>query len=144
MPMITTSTRPSVPQNAGSLWMSRTSSFEPAERLVVDREMEDGEEIRLAVLGVDVDLRPLAARHHVLDVERVPAEPGGECERLLLRGRLEMDPGQAVVLELNDPGPRLDLRLPGLRPVATGPDAREARHRYSEGRRSLPRSCSAC
>jgi len=114
--------------------MSRTSvelaRVEPADRLVVDGEVEDGEEVGVAVLGVDVDLRALAPRHHVLDVERMPAEPRGERERLLLRRRLEVDPGQAVVLELSDAGPRRGLRLPGRRPVATGPDAREARHRY--------------
>src|SRR5207249_6818533 len=40
------------------------------DRLVVDREVEDDEE----VVRVVVDLRPLALREDVLEVERVPAE----------------------------------------------------------------------
>ena len=47
---------------------------QPLDRLVVDREVEDDEE----VVRVLVDLRPLALREHVLDVERVPAEALGE------------------------------------------------------------------
>ena len=62
--------------------------------------MEDGEEV--AVVDVVVDLRPLALRDDVLDVERVPAEALGEQLGLLLRRRVEVDPGQAAELELGD------------------------------------------
>ena len=41
--------------------------------LVVDREVEDAEEV--TVLGVVVDLRPLALREDVFEVERMPSEP---------------------------------------------------------------------
>ena len=47
---------------------------QPLDGLVVDREVEDAEE----VVRVLVDLRPLALREHVLEVERVPAEALGE------------------------------------------------------------------
>ena len=53
------------------------------DRPVVDREVEDGEEV--ALVGVVVDLRPLALRHDVLDVERMPAEALGELLRALER-----------------------------------------------------------
>ena len=56
---------------------------QPLDRRVVDREVEDGEEV--ALVGVVVDLRPLALREHVLDVERVPAEALGELLRSLER-----------------------------------------------------------
>ena len=65
---------------------------QPLDGLVVEREVEDEEE----VVGVLVDLRPLALREHVLEVERVPAEALGELGRGLLVGRVEVDPGQAV------------------------------------------------
>ena len=42
--------------------------------LVVDREVQDDEE----VIRVLVDLRTLALREHVLDVQRVPLEALGE------------------------------------------------------------------
>ncbi len=42
--------------------------------LVVDREVENDEE----VVGVLVDLRTLALREHILDVERMPFEALGE------------------------------------------------------------------
>ena len=47
---------------------------QPLDSLVVDREMENDEE----VIGVLVDLRPLALREHVLDVQRVPFEALGK------------------------------------------------------------------
>ena len=50
------------------------------DRPVVDREVEDAEQV--ALVGVVVDLRPLALREHVLDVERMPAEALGELLRL--------------------------------------------------------------
>ena len=57
---------------------------QPADVLVEDGEVEDGEEVAAdLVLGVDVDLRPLAPREHVLDVERVPAVAVGEQLSLL-------------------------------------------------------------
>ena len=52
---------------------------QPLDGLVVDGEVEDAEE----VVRVLVDLRPLALREHVLEVERVPAEALGERRRLL-------------------------------------------------------------
>ena len=72
--------------------------------LVVDREVKDDEE----VVRVLVDLRPLALREHVFDVERMPLEPlrelfgaGGVRQR-------DIDPGEAVGAELSEPrlGPR--------------------------------------
>src|SRR6185436_11863731 len=62
------------------------------DRLVVDGEVEDGEE----VLGVLVDLRPLPLREDVLDVERVPPEPVGERVRGVRAGAIEVNPGQAA------------------------------------------------
>jgi len=50
--------------------------------LVVDREVQYAEE----VLGVLVDLRPLALREDVLEVERVPAEALGEGRCFLVAG----------------------------------------------------------
>ena len=52
------------------------------DRLVVDGEVEDAEE----VVRVLVDLRPLPLREHVLDVERVPAEALGQRVRRLGSG----------------------------------------------------------
>jgi hypothetical protein len=67
------------------------AGVEPLRGLVVDREVEDDE----AVVLVLVDLRPLALGEDVLDVERMPAEALGEPGRLVLRGRVEVDPDQA-------------------------------------------------
>ena len=69
---------------------------QPLDRLVVDREVEDAEQ----VVRVLVHLRPLPPREHVLEVEWVPAEAFGEQRRLLERRRVEVDPGQAVGVEL--------------------------------------------
>jgi hypothetical protein len=98
---------------------------QPADPLVVDREVEDDE----AVVRVLVDLRPLPAGEHVFDVEGVPAEPLGQRRHLGLRRPLEMDPGEAVRAELRklawrrgDPGRFCD------RPAPLYP--RQARHRY--------------
>ena len=55
---------------------------QPLDRLVVGREVEDREE----VLGVLVDLRPLALREDVLEVERMPAEALRELRRLVAVG----------------------------------------------------------
>src|SRR5712692_9090599 len=87
--------------------------------LVVDREVEDDEE----VLGVLVDLRPLALREHVLEVERVPAEAKRESLRLVLARRVQVDPGDAVLAELSEP--RLWLR-DDLAREAAGPDPLDA------------------
>ena len=73
---------------------------QPLDRLVVDGEVEDGEEV--AVVLVVVDLRPLALRDDVLDVERVPAEALGELLRRLDVGRDDVDPGEAASGELVD------------------------------------------
>ena len=56
----------------------------------------------VVVAGVDVDLRPLAPREDVLDVERVPAEAAGEQLRLAGRRGEEVDPGDAAGVELSD------------------------------------------
>src|SRR5207302_1022756 len=58
---------------------------QPLDRLVVDREVQDGEEV--AVVRVLVDLRALALGEDVLDVERMPAEAVGEHVRLVDGGR---------------------------------------------------------
>src|SRR5207244_2065756 len=50
------------------------------DRAVVDREVQDAEEV--ALVGVVVDLRALALRHDVLDVERMPAAAVGELLRV--------------------------------------------------------------
>ena len=65
---------------------------QPLDCLVVEREVEDREQI----VRVLVDLRPLALRENVLDVERVPAEALCEHGRNLVVGSVEMDPGKAV------------------------------------------------
>jgi hypothetical protein len=98
---------------------------------VVDGEVEHCEEVAGAlVLGVDVDLRALAPREHVLDVEGVPAELGRELLNLLVARGLEVDPGQPVLVELSEPGlPRRNLGTHGL-PDAARSDAGQARHRY--------------
>ena len=83
---------------------------QPLDRLVVDGEVEDGEE----VLRVLVDLRPLPLREHVLDVERVPAEALGELVRGLRVGMVEVDPGQPAGGELERDGAQR-ARRPGPR-----------------------------
>src|SRR5687767_6376852 len=65
---------------------------QPLDRLVVEGKVEDDEE----VVGIVVDLRALALRKDVLDVQRVPSKALGECGGMALIGRLEMDPGQAA------------------------------------------------
>ena len=73
---------------------------QPLHLVVVEREVEDGEEV--AVVLVVVDLRALALRDDVLDVERMPAEARGELLRRLDVGRDDVDPGQAASGELVD------------------------------------------
>ena len=92
--------------------------------LVIGREVEDGEEVPLVL--VVVDLRPLPLRDDVLDVERVPSEPGREVLRRRDVGRDDVDPGEAASFELVDDRSRAygDARAAG-----TGaPDAGKARH----------------
>src|SRR5205807_444948 len=81
---------------------------QPLDRLVVDRKVENAEE----VLRIVVDLRPLTPREHILDVERVPVESVCERLRFLELGRVEVDPGQAVAVKLSESGARTcdDLR----------------------------------
>jgi hypothetical protein len=85
--------------------------------------MEHGEE----VLRVLVDLRALALRQDVLEVERVPVEPFRQLLRLLGRGGVEVDPGQTVSGELSDPRlTRADRLGRGTRTLPL--DAGQARH----------------
>ena len=72
---------------------------QPLDRLVVDREVEDDEE----VLRVLVDLRPLPLREDVLDVELVEAEALGEIRGLERPRLVDVDPGEPVSGELGDP-----------------------------------------
>ena len=92
------------------------------DRAVVDREVEDAEEV--ALVGVVVDLRPLALRHHVLDVERMPAETVGELLRVRQRRRVEVDPGEAGGAELSGRRRTAPRRRPRFR--ARGRDGCEA------------------
>ena len=88
--------------------------------------MEDGEEVAVAavvVAGVDVDLRALAPREDVLDVERVPAEAAGEQLGLAGGRGEEVDPGEAVGLELSERGARLDDRSARRQRGANGCEA---------------------
>src|SRR5215211_1882588 len=103
------------------------AGVQPAGRLVEHGKVEDDEEV--ALLRVVVDLRALALREHVLDVERMPAEPCREALDLVRVQRVEVDPGQAGGVELSSERllARCDLR-PAPYPRAS--DAREARHRY--------------
>src|SRR4029077_1065768 len=106
------------------------AGVQPSNRLVIDREVEDGEEVAaLGFVRVDVDLRPLTPRKDILDVEGVPAEPAREQLRLLGRGAEEVDPPDPVALELSDPRARVLDRNPyGDTPART--DARQIGHRY--------------
>jgi len=88
--------------------------------------VEDGEEV--ALLDVVVDLRALALREDVLDVERVPAEAASEHPGRERVGSVEVDPGEPGGAELSGLagacGDRRDLA------AARAPDAGKARHRY--------------
>jgi hypothetical protein len=99
--------------------------------------VEHTEEV--ALVGVVVDLGPLALREDVLDVERVPAEAVGEQHRRLVVGRVEVDPGEAVGVELGRLRPWARDQLPD-RAGTHATDPRQAWHRYSGGRRSSPRA----
>src|SRR4051794_18781441 len=98
---------------------------QPLDVLVVDREVEDAEE----VVRVVVDLRALAAREDVLEVEGMPAIALGEGRGLLQRGGVEVDPGEAVVVELGDARLRPCGGFPRLRARSRALDAGKARHR---------------
>ena len=79
------------------------AGVQPADRRVVDGEVQDREEIASALrFGVCIHLRTLTPGKHVLDVERVPAEARGEQLDLLVARRLEVDPGEIVLLEFSE------------------------------------------
>ena len=100
---------------------------EPADRLVVDREVQNREEV--ALLDVVVDLRPLPLGENVLDVECVPAEAVGEPFDLLFRRRVEVDPRQPTRLELAETPPLSRRRDDDVAGAARTSDAGKARHR---------------
>jgi hypothetical protein len=52
-----------------------------------------------------------------------------ELLRLLLRGALEVDPGQPVAVKLSEAGPGRDVDMRRLPDTACA-DARQAGHRY--------------
>src|SRR4051794_21549472 len=97
---------------------------------IEDREVKDDEE----VVVIDVDLRPLVAREHVLEVEGVEVEvllqPGSlQCARTL-----DVDPAQAGGVDLLDARClRLSLSCRGDELVAPAdasqPRLRKVRHR---------------
>jgi hypothetical protein len=87
--------------------------------------VEDPEE----VVRVLVDLRSLAPRKDVLEVEGVPAVSFGEQRRLLQRRCVEMHPGQAVRFELCVAGLSPRVGVPRLRGRPRALDAGKARHR---------------
>ncbi len=102
---------------------------QPLDALVVRRKVEDAEEITL--VGVVVDLRPLALREDVLDVERMPAEALAKAvDRFRIDRGIEVDPGEAVGAELSEAWFRArgDRLCESARPRP--PDAGQARHRY--------------
>ena len=119
---------------------------QPLDVLVEDRVVENGEEVPLVL--VVVDLRSLALRDDVLDVERVPAETPGD-----LLGRLQV--GETTLTQV-EPGERAHghRRRQDDRRAANGRandrTCEEARHGYSVGRpssapcsRSRARRCLA-
>ena len=83
-------------------------------RVVVHREVKDDEE----VVGVLVDLRPLVAGEHVLEVQRVEVEVLLEPAHLELRGVLDVNPAQALAVDRLDVGLALALWLSRLRGAA--------------------------
>ena len=101
---------------------------QPLNRLVVDGEVEDDEEV--AVVLVVVDLRTLALRDDVLDVERMPAEALRQARWPISRS------GPTTLTQVsplasssaNRRGACDDLRCS----AAAGPacDPGQARHRY--------------
>ena len=101
---------------------------QPLNGLVEDGKVEDREEVPLVLVGVD--LRALALRDDVLDVERVPAEALGERLRRLDVGRRDVDPGETAASELVDDRRRPDDDLTRATGRTRTPDAGEARHLY--------------
>jgi hypothetical protein len=89
--------------------------------------VEDAEEVTL--VGVVVDLRALALRQHVLDVEWVPAEAVCELLSMPQRRCVEVDPGETGAAELSRLDRRCRNRGGGIAPTRAT-DARQARHRY--------------
>jgi len=88
-------------------------------------------EDREQVLRVVVDLRPLALREDVLEVERMPAEALSEQLRVGRVQRLEVNPGEAAGCELLNPGLRLAQRDVARGRASSGPrQAWQAGHRY--------------
>src|SRR5207302_9390285 len=81
-------------------------SVQALDGLVVDGEVEDGEEVALVL--VVVDLGPLALGNDVLDVQRMPAEALGEPLRRAEVGGDHVDPGEAASGELVDERRRTD------------------------------------
>ncbi len=105
---------------------SSSRRVQPLHGLVVDREVEDGEEVPLVL--VVVDLGPLALRDDVLDVERVPAEALGERLSGLEVGPDRVDPGEPAACELSDLRRARDDVRAVARPGAPA-DAGQARQR---------------
>ena len=98
---------------------------ESLDGLVVDGEVEDGEEV--AVVLVVVDLRALSLRDDVLDVQRMPAEALGQSlSRAQIRSD-RVDPGQPGGAELSDLRGARDVVRAGARADAPA-DAGQARH----------------
>ena len=105
------------------------AGVQPLDVLVVRREVEDAEEV--ALIDVVVDLRPLALREDVFDVERMPAEALAErVDRLRVDRRVEVDPGEAVGAELSDAWFRARGDRLGEPARPRPPDAGQAGHRY--------------
>ena len=89
---------------------------EPLDRLVVHGEVQHREQVAVAL--VVVDLRPLALRDDVLDVERMPPEALGEGLRGFEVGRDRVDPGEPLGAELSEPRGACDVVRAGARPDA--------------------------
>jgi hypothetical protein len=97
--------------------------------LVVRGKVQDAEEV--AIVQVVVDLRTLALRQDVLDVERMPTEALTQrVDRLGIDGWVEVDPGEAVGAELSDAWLWARCDRLGVRARPRPPDAGQAGHRY--------------
>src|SRR6185295_8007604 len=100
------------------------------------------------VVVVDVDLRPLVAREHVLEIEGVEVEVLLQPGALEGAGALDVDPAQAAGVDLLDPGGfrlrlgrRNDEIAASTRPPQPG--LRKVRHlARSSSRRALPHKVS--
>jgi hypothetical protein len=98
---------------------------QPLDGLVVDGEVKDREQVPLVL--VVVDLRALALRDDVLDVERMPAEPLGERLRGIEIRPYCVHPHEPAGGELRDLRRARDDVRAGARPGAPA-DAGQARH----------------